>query len=63
LRGGKRAVGDKGFDADTFRATLHWHGARICIVRFNRGYCRHRHRVENFFGRIKRFRRISTRYD
>lgn len=69
---GKRAVGDKGFDADTFRAALHRHGARICIsprrrrrrrFRFHRGYYRHRHRVENFFGRIKRFRRISTRYD
>ena len=46
---GKRAVGDKGFDADTFRVTLHRHGARICIsprrrrrFRFHRGYYRHR---------------------
>lgn len=69
---GKRAVGDKGFDADTFRALLHSHRVRVCIsarrrrrrrFRFHRGYYRHRHHVENFFCRIKRFRRISTRYD
>ena len=69
---GKRAVGDKGFDADTFHATLRHHRVRACIpprrnrrhpVCFHRGYYRHRHHVENFFGRIKRFRRIGTRYD
>jgi transposase len=69
---GKRAVGDKGFDADNFRATLRGHRARICIpprrgrrrpAPFHRGYYRRRHRVENFFGRIKKNRRIATRYD
>ena len=68
----KRAVGDKGFDADAFRATLHRQRTRCCIpprrgrrrpATFHRGYYRRRHRVENFFCRIKRFRRISTRYD
>jgi transposase len=32
-------------------------------VAFHMGYNRRRHRVENFFCRIKRFRRIATRYD
>lgn len=68
----KRAVGDKGFDADNFRARLRGEGIRICIAPrrgrrapspFHRGYYRRRHRVENFFCRIKRFRRVATRYD
>ena len=67
-----RAVADKGFDADTFRARLRRQHTRVCIppkrtrrspVAFHRGYYRHRHRVENFFCRIKRHRRISTRYE
>jgi len=67
-----RAVADKGFDADTFRARLCRQRTRVCIppkrsrrwpVAFHRGYYRHRHQVENFFCRIKRHRRISTRYD
>jgi len=32
-------------------------------VRWHRGYYRLRHRVENFFQRIKRFRRVGTRYE
>lgn len=69
---GQRAVGDKGFDADNFRALLCRQHVRVCLASrrsrrtrpaFHRGYYRRRHRVENFFGRIKRFRRISTRYD
>ena len=30
---------------------------------FHKGYYRYRHHVENFFQRIKRPRRIATRYD
>ena len=69
---GKRAVGDKGFDADNFRALLCRHRARVCLASrrgrhgrsaFHRGYYRCRHHVENFFCRIKRFRRVATRYD
>ncbi len=68
----RHAVGDKGFDADPFRARLRRQHTRTCIpprrsrrgrVPFHRGYYRHRHQVENFFCRIKRHRRISTRYD
>jgi transposase len=69
---GKRAVGDKGFDADTFRAILLRSRVRVCLaprrhrrrsLSFHRGYYCRRHRVENFFCRIKRFRRIATRYE
>lgn len=69
---GKHAVADRGFDADTFHRTLRLHRARACIRPkrgrawrhlFHRGYYRRRHRVENFFCRLKRHRRISTRYD
>lgn len=68
----KHAVADRGFDADTFQLLLRRAKVRACIRpkrgrawrhRFHRGYYRRRHRVENFFCRIKRFRRIGTRYD
>ena len=67
-----RVVADKGFDADLFRAGLRNQRTRCCIppkrgrlrpARFHRGYYRQRHKIENFFGRIKAQRRISTRYD
>lgn len=69
---GKRAVGDAGFDADNFRTLLRRRRVRVCIAlrrsrrnlpSFHRGYYRCRHQVENFFCRIKKFRRIATRYD
>jgi transposase len=69
---GHRIVADKGFDADGFRTHLRTQRIRCCIpprrgrrqpARFHRGYYRCRHQVENFFGRIKIHRRISTRYD
>jgi transposase len=68
----RRIVADKGFDADGFRARLRTQRSRCCIpprrgrrqpARFHRGYYRCRHQIENFFGRIKINRRISTRYD
>ena len=69
---GTHVVADRGFDADTFHRTLNQAGIRTCIRpkrgrawrhAFNRGYYRRRHQLENFFCRIKRHRRISTRYD
>jgi len=67
-----RVVADKSFDADTFRARLRAQRTRCCIppkrnrrqpAPFHRGYYRRRHRIENFFCRIKAHRRIATRYD
>ena len=71
LRGG-RVVADKAFANGAFHRQLQAHHLRACLpakkrerhsAPFHRGYYRRRHQVENFFGRIKCFRRISTRYD
>ncbi|HXE20169.1 MAG TPA: transposase [Castellaniella sp.] len=60
------------FDNDELRAELHQRGAKAVMPpRRNRKVCidydremyKWRRRVENFFARIKEFRRIATRYD
>jgi len=69
---GTWAVGDRGFDSNGFRRDLAQSGAYVCIpprvrrrtpIYFNQQLYRHRHVVENFFSRIKRHRRIATRYE
>jgi transposase len=69
---GQWVLVDRGFDADQFRHDLASSGALICIpprcgrrisYNYSRRLYRHRHTVENFFARIKRFRRVATRYD
>jgi transposase len=69
---GVRIVGDKGYDSQAIRQAACQSGSHSCIPRrsgskepapFRKGYYRKRHHVENFFQRIKRCRRISTRYD
>lgn len=69
---GKRVIADKGYDSDKLREHFATGGARTVIparknrsekVSLHRGWYRLRHRVENFFQRMKRFRAISTRYD
>ena len=66
------AVGDKGYDSDPFRQWLAEHGIKACIPPrsnrttprpYSKRSYRKRHLVENFFERIKRFRRVATRYD
>ena len=65
-------VADKGYDSDGFRQWLLERGIKPCIPpRSNRKHpttysmssYRKRHVVENFFERIKNFRRVATRYD
>jgi len=65
-------VGDKGFDADALRQKLLGQGCLACIpprsgrrapAWYHRGFYRQRHRIENFFQRIKVHKRISTRYE
>ena len=65
-------VADKGYDSDAFRQGLRQCGIQPCIPpRSNRKHpqtyskasYRKRHVVENFFERIKNFRRVATRYD
>ena len=65
-------VGDKGYDSDGFRDWLRQRGSRPCIPprsnrlhpeRYSKASYRKRHLVENFFERLKRFRRVANRYD
>ena len=69
---GTITVADKGYDSDGFRAQLGRWGSRSCIPprsnrlkpsRWHRGYYRKRHKVENLFQRLKRYRRVGTRYE
>ena len=69
---GKWVGGNKGFDSAAFREDLVRTGAMVCIpprstrrtdYYFSRLLYKHRHTVENFFCRIKRHRRIATRYE
>jgi transposase len=65
-------VGDKGFDADALRRQMLAQGClpsipprsgRLSPACYHRGFYRQRHKVENFFQRIKVYKRISTRYE
>jgi transposase len=65
-------LGDKAFDNDKLRAELHQRGAKPVIpprrnrkvpLDYHREMYKWRHLVENFFARIKEFRRIATRYE
>jgi transposase len=69
---GNWTLADRAFDSNGFRRDLASAGAFTCIPSrsrrrtpfyFNRELYRHRHVVENFFSRIKRHRRIATRYE
>jgi transposase len=69
---GCRVVADKGYDCDRFRQRLADTGNTHCIppragrkspAAYHRGYYRQRHRVENFFQRLKRFRSAASRLD
>jgi transposase len=65
-------LGDKAFDNDTLRTELHQRGAKAVIpprrnrkvlIDYDQEMYKWRHLVENFFARIKEFRRIATRYE
>lgn len=69
---GKRVVADKGYDSDAFCQEIQERGSQPCIPPrkgrkaprpYHKGHYKKRHHVENFFQRIKRFRRIGTRYE
>lgn len=69
---GKIAVADRNFDANAWRTRLHAqrtvvcvpsHGRRAVPVAHHRGHYRHRHKIENCFARLKRFRRVALRFD
>jgi transposase len=69
---GSTLIGDKAYDSSTLRQTAATKGIKTCIpartnrtttVPFSATVYRRRHRIENFFERIKRHRRVATRYD
>ena len=68
----RELLGDKGYDADWFRAALAERGIQPCIpsksnrkvqIPYDRSLYRRRHKIENMFGKLKDWRRIHTRYD
>jgi transposase len=72
LPSGRRLVADKGYDSTALRDRIWDAGSCPCIpnlknrknpARWHRGFYRLRHRAENPFQRIKRLRRIGTRYE
>jgi transposase len=65
-------IGDKAFDSDWLRVELNERGAlavipsnasRATTISHDAEMYKWRHLVENFFQKIKEFRRIATRYD
>lgn len=65
-------LADKGYDADSLRGQLRRQRCRVVIPSnrsrrrrrpFNRKLYKRRHLVENFFQRLKRYRRVATRYE
>ena len=65
-------IGDKGYDSDRLVQAIEQRGARA-VIPSRKGRCcprtldcglyRLRNVIERFFGRLKQFRRIATRYD
>ena len=68
----KALLGDKGYDADWFRAALANRNIDACIpskanrkvhIPHDKVLYRQRHKVENMFGKLKDWHRIHTGYD
>lgn len=69
---GSLVLADKAYDSNAIRAYIEERGGFAVIppranrrkhIPYDKEFGKNRHRVENFFARIKRFRRIGTRYD
>jgi transposase len=65
-------IGDRGYDSGPLRAQLHRQRCRVVIPcnpirkrkrRYDKWLYKRRHHVENFFQRLKRYRRVATRYE
>jgi len=75
LIGGQKTdavLADKGYDSDANRVAIRAQGAEPCIpprsnrkavIRYDRHLYKERNVVERFFGRIKQYRRVATRFD
>jgi transposase len=69
---GRRVLMDKAYDSDALRELIASKGMKACIpprnnratpAAYDKELYKKRHCVENFFEKIKRMRRIATRYD
>jgi transposase len=65
-------LADKGYDSDANRRAIRRRGAEPCIpprshrtavIAYDRHLYKERNVAERFFGRIKQYRRVATRYD
>ena len=65
-------IADAAYDSDDLRQSVRGLGARACIKpnptrkrnkRYDRGRYKHRNVIERFFCRIRRCRRVATRYE
>ncbi len=65
-------LADTAYDSDAIRDRVRRAGARACIKpnpcrrrrkRYGRERYKRRNAIERFFGSIKRFRRVATRYE
>ncbi len=65
-------LADKGYDADAHRAAIRGPGAEPCIpprknrtavIEYDRHLYEERNAVGRFFGRVKQYQRVATRYD
>ena len=65
-------LADKGYDSDANRAAIRAQGAQPCIpprknrkqvVAYDSHLYQERNVIERFFGRIKQYRRVATRFD
>ncbi len=65
-------LGDRVYDAEWFKVALHSKGRIPCIpdrkqretpVRYDKRRCKRRNRIEIMFGRLKDWRRVTTRDD
>lgn len=68
----QHVVADAAYDSDSIRQQVRDAGGKACIKpnptrnvrkRYDRTRYRNRNVIERFFGRIKRLRRVATRYE
>lgn len=68
----RHVIADAAYDSDAIRDGIRRRGGKPCIrpnptrrrkKRYDRRRYRHRNVIARFFGAIKQFRRVATRYD
>lgn len=69
---GENFIGDKGYDSDAIikaieakgmTAVIPSNASRSCKRKIDKHLYKERHLVENFFCKLKRYRRVATRYE